>query len=361
MSEPVKPEESADVSNAFLEAAASAAAQHTPEPSPTPSPGEPEPSSALTAAFRAAQVAGLDVGQFKSDEELVQHLAKQISDARPYVDYANQVLPYDRDLRDMIAKRSQPAPEPAAPQAEAWSAEKHFGKAWGKPEYDTAWDAFIQSGMITVDQETGQFVADPRYAQSVPLQVLQGLNGRRQWQRQALERLLENPFQETWNAIQEPLERYIQERIDGTFKQFTANQAVNAWEAENAKVLYEHDATGQPQYDVYGNPQVTPYGDAFIRAATYARQSFPGIQQGDIIRYASAVAAPYLTPASPAAPTPEPTPPEQEKSFMQKAMQRASHSPNSGGYSEASDIEPVVLEHRELENMFSAAAKKAGL
>lgn len=347
----------------FTEAASQASVAAPPTDPVAAPPAEAAAEAQLSAAFRAAQEAGIDIGQFKSDDELVRHFAKQVSEYRPYVEYANQVLPYDKDLREMIAAKSKPpVQETAAPKSDEWTPETHFRKAWGQPDYDKSWEGFVQAGMVTIDPETGQFVADPRYAQSVPINVLQGLNNRRQWQRQALERLLENPFEETWKAMQEPLERYVQDRISQHFQKHDSVRAINAWEAENAKVLYEHDATGNIVYDVYGNMKPTQYGEVFIQAARDARQRFNGISHEDVIRYASAVATPYLQKQpAPVTQQQQPDPPQQQKtSFLQNAMQKAAHSPNSGGYSEASDIEPVVLQTRELDNMFVSAAKKNG-
>lgn len=354
-----------DLSNAFTQAAAGAIPT-TPEPVAAPVEPVTQSEPEMTAAFRAAQAAGWDTSQFSTDEELVQAMYGQINQLKPYVEYAQQVLPYDKDLRELIQKRSAPAAEPQTKQEQdEWKPETHFRKAWGAPEYDKGWEAFIQSGMVTIDQETGQFVATPKYGNTVPINVLQGLNSRRQWQRQALEKLVENPFEETWKAFQEPLERYIQERITKHFSSRDSLQAVNAWERENEKVLYEHDPSGQMVYDVYGNPKTTAYGDAFISAARDARQRFNGASQEDVIRYASAVASSQLpkqaAPAAPPAVAEAVVDDEQEEPFLKKALRKAAHSPNSGGYSEASDIEPVALGSRELENFFAVEARKAGL
>lgn len=359
-----------DLNVAFTQAAGQTAA--TPTPEPTAPVAEPvqaaEPTEQeLSAAFRAAQAAGFDVSQFGSDEELVQAMYEQVNRAKPYVEYAQSVLPYDKDLRELIQKRSAPPQETAQPApAEEWKPETHFRKAWGAPDYDKGWEAFIQSGMITIDQDTGQFVAAPKYGNAVPINVLQGLNSRRQWQRQALEKLLDNPYEETWKAFQEPLERYIQERLDGHLRQRDSLQAINAWERQNEKNLYEHDAKGELQYDVYGNPKASRYGEVFIAAAKDARQRFNGASQEDVIRYASAIAAPYLAQQqAPAAPVVEPqveqAAPEDEEPFLRKALKRAAHSPNSGGYSEANDLEPVALDQRELDDMFKVASRKLGL
>jgi hypothetical protein len=214
--------------------------------------------------------------------------------------------------------------------------------------------------MVVVDPETGHYVAQPKYANMVPVTVLQGLNGQRTWQRQALERLIANPFEETWKAFQEPMERIIQQKVSEHIKGYDSIQAVNAWEHANEHVLYEHDSNGKVVYDIYGNQKPTQYGEVFIQAAREARNKFPGISHEDVIQYASAVATPYK-PAPAADESGTPAPAGKEKSFLQKAMKKASHSPNSGGYSESSDIEPVVMDGRELENLFASAAKKAGL
>jgi hypothetical protein len=354
------PEEIGNLEQAFTDAAA-----QVPEVAPTPQPAEPtqqEPS----AAFRAAQTSGFDTTGFNSDEELVQGLYAKLAESQPYAEYARQVLPYDQDLRQMIAARNQPqAPATQTkPPEEEWSPGTHFKKVWKTPDYDKGWEAFINSGMVTVDQESGQFVAVPKYANSVPINVLQGLNGRRTWQREALEKLIENPYESTWQAFQEPLERVIQQKVAEHIKSYDSVQAVNAWEHANEKVLYEHDPQGQIVYDIYGNMKPTPYGEVFIQSAREARQKFPGISHEDVIKYATAVATPYRAAQEPTQPEPvaqQPAAVMKEKSFLQKAMQKAGHSPNSGGYAEANDLEPVVMDSRDLESMFATAAKKAGV
>lgn len=351
------PEEEQALDNVFTEAvqAAEAQAPEVPEVAAPETPPEPE----LSAAFRAAQEAGMDVSGYKSDAELIQDINRRLAEYQPYVDYAKSVLPYDQQIRQLVSGKQEKAPEPAVETK--WDPAEHFRKQWETPQYDKAWETFVQAGMVTLDADTGQFVAVPKYAASVPVPVLQGLNQRRTWQRQALERLLENPFQETWQALQDPLERMIQDKIQSYVNQYDSVQNLNAWEQKNAQLLYEHDSQGQVVQDIYGNMKPTQYGEVFIRAAQDARQKYPGISHDDILQYAQAMATPHLPQAKPAEPAAPVEPVKEDKPFLQKALEKASHSPSAGGYAEATDIEPMVLETRELEQMFLTASKKAGL
>lgn len=362
---PLTPEEENALDHAFVEAAQAAAPEASVQPEvPVPEVSEPvvaEPE--LSAAMRAAQEAGLDISGYKSDEDLVRDINRRLGEYQPYVEYAKSVLPYDQQIRQLVSGQQQPK-QPEPEPAKAWDPEAHFREKWQTPQYDKAWETFVQAGMVNLDPETGQFIANPKYATSVPAPVLQGLNQRRTWQRQALERLLENPFQETWQALQDPLERLIQDKIQSYVQQYDSVQNLNAWEQQHARELYEHDERGQVVQDIYGNMKPTPYGEVFIRAAQDARQRFPGISNDDILKYAEALATPHKAQAAHAAPETPAAPvaaPEKEKPFLQKALERASHSPNAGGYAEATDIEPMVLETRELEQMFLTASKKAGL
>ena len=368
MTQPLPDMTPEEISSAFSQAAGQALPQTNAPVAPAPAAqqdSEPVQHEVVSAAFRAAQAAGFDTSNFSSDEELVQAMYSQLNQLKPYAAYAQEVLPYDRDLRELINKKSAPAPQKEQEQPpEEWKPETHFRKAWGTPEYDKGWEAFIQSGMVTIDPDTGQFVASPKYGQVVPINVLQGLNSHRQWQRQALERLVQNPFEETWKAFQEPLDRYIQDKISSHFRQRDSLQAVNAWERANEKRLYEHDAQGNMVYDVYGNPKTTQYGDTFIAAARDARQRFAGASQEDVIRYAEAIAAamvpqqvaPPVEQSQQAQPVLDQT--EAEEPFLTKARRKAAHAPNAGGYSEATDLEPVALGARELDNLFVVESKK---
>lgn len=304
----------------------------------------------VDTGLEAARELGLD-GEWEDSAAVIRDLASRLKDSQPYIDYARRVLPYDQQISELISGQKQEEPEQ---QAEEWDASKHFKEAWGAPEYDSAWDAFVQSGMVTLDPATGQFVAADGYQTSVPLNVIQGLNEHRNWQRQGLERLLSDPYGSTWEAFQEPLERLIKERIESYVSSLAEQDAVSEWEAAHAKDLYEYNGD-EPVRDIYGNIRTTPYGEAFYQTCQELRDS--GMTDP---RKVIQMAIRLHPPPSNGSSEPE-APAEKESSFLDKAMDKARHSPSSGGYSENRDIEPIVQSTMDLERMFVDEARKAGL
>jgi len=363
--------------SAFTDAAAEAAtgATKSPEPATPPADASPSPPAgsvesppagpAISSAFLAAQEAGVDTSGYEDDAALIAGLHKQSQELRQYADYGRQVLPYDRQFREFQQQQAQdPSPAPEQKTEKPWDVGEHFTNSWKQPEYEQGWDAFLQSGMIQQDPN-GQFVPAEGQHLNVPPNVLQGMNAHRVWQRQALETLVNNPFQTTWDAFQEPLSRLIEERVQKTLGEYDSSQSMTGWEAENSKLLYEHDGNDKVINDIYGNPKATAYGEAFIQAAQELRQS--GVNDTDqILRLASQMTRSLLPTATPkegnGAPVPTPTP-ESEKpaSFMQEAIAKAGHNPSPGAYAEGEGQDPVARDNTELENMFTVAAKKAGV
>lgn len=354
---PEKPEEvpnEGELETMLTDAAASGATpEPTPEPEPTTTPTpEPQPS-----ALEIAKNLGIETDNYQSDEELLKGLYSQLQETKPYADYGRQVLPYDDQIRKIITQ--EPEPEPEKEPDKEWSPESYFSEKWQRPNYDKAWEAFISSGMVQLDPNTGQFVPAEGYQSSVPINVLQGLNEYKSWQRSAIEQLLENPYKGTWDAFQEPLQRMIQDQIDQHLSQFEQTQNVSNWEAQHADVLYEHDTNGQIVLDIYGRPKPSEYGEKFIAAATKLHNG--GMHDPNLVIECALEIVGQPPAAEQQAETPEQVSEQKQRSFIDEAREKASHSPSAGGYSENNDIEPIVQSTRELDNMFIAAAKKAGI
>ena len=365
---PIEEEDLSNLDNSFVEAAKEAALPPT-DASPSPQGGSAVPPPAdpptVSPVFQAAGEYGFDTSQYKSDEELVKGLFGKLKEVSPYVDYARQILPHDEQIREYLRQSQQPRQQPQQPATqpkaeEQWDPDKYFGEKWGAAKYDKAWDAFLQSGMIQLDPRTGHYVPVPEYSNMVPLPVLQGLNEYRVWQKNGLEKLLANPYKDTWDAFQEPMQRLVRDEIKRSLGQYDDTQSLTGWESQNARILYEHDQAGNIAFDIYGNPKTTEYGSAFIRAAQGLRQSGV-VDPRQIIEYAGQLAAPFLPKQQPSAAPQQPQPPappqKKPESFMQQAMHRAS----SGGYAEAEDVNQYVQSSRELDNMFMDAALKEGV
>jgi len=305
--------------------------------------------------LEAAKELGLE-GEWDDSGALVRELAKRVKDVQPYVDYAQRVLPYDQQVSELISGQGKAEEVSKEPEPE-WDVNQHFQEAWKAPSYDKAWDAFVQSGMVGIDPGTGQYIASDGYQASVPLNVLQGLNEHRSWQRDGLQKLLDDPYGSTWEAFQEPLDRMIKERMESYFGQRSEQDVVANWESEHAKELYEFNGE-EPVRDIYGNVKPTEYGEAFLRTCQELRDG--GMSDpGKIIELASRVNRAPTAPQETATTTQDTQ--EPEKGFLDKALEKASHSANAGGFSENRDIEPIVQSTLDLESMFVNEARKAGL
>lgn len=334
--------------------------------------GSTPPEPERPAVFAAAEQLGIDVSQYTDEQALIADLWKQAEDAKrstaemqPYVEYARQVLPYDAQVRQVLQGAPAEPSQPAAGQPAEWDLDRHFSEAWKRPEYDKKWESFITSGMIVADPDTRQFVPADGYANQVPAQVLQGLNGRVAWQREALERLLEDPYRQTWEAFQEPLQRMVDDRVSQYVSQQESARAINQWEAENAGLLYETTSSGEVAYDISGNPRLTPYGQAFMQACQELQPLGDSLK---ILKTASQMTA-HLRPSGdqaaggtpPAEQTPQADAGTADGSFLDQAMEKAKHRPNSGAYAAGQDVDPLVQNVMELESLFKDAGRKAGI
>jgi len=379
---------------AFTNAARDAAAQQTPPPgaapavppSPTPAP-EPQAQASQQSApaaptpapvspwAQAAEAAGLSHDGL-NEEQLAQAVRDYIGSTRPYVAYGQQVAPYADQIREFFERQGQPATPAAAasdgkPAPEEWSEERYFQEKWDAPKWDNSYTFAIQQGMVQRNQDTGLYEAAPGY-ESLVIGLLPGLNQAASFTAQQWQDITRgNPYRQFYDVLAEPMRRQwqsdMQKLIAEEFERYGVSQHVNSFEAENASWLYTVD----PQT---GNRVLTPQGQTFYQEIETLQEAGVTDPQRLItlaMRHISA-STPLVAPQSGAPdaatqPPPVPAPaasPQvasaaQQATFLQNALQRASHSPQAGGYVQPAPDHPVTVNEQELGNMFVTEFRNA--
>jgi hypothetical protein len=180
--------------------------------------------------------------------------------------------------------------------------------------------------------------------------------------------MLENPYQKTWEAFQEPLSRLIDEKMQAQITKHDESRDLDVWEEQNAHLLYEFGEDGQVLRDIHGYPKPTSYGEAFIKACERVQEEwsnrFPD-QPADphYVWTMANMATEHLVPQEEETPeqTPEQASVEKKEKFLDTALKKAAHSPSSGAYAEGGVEDPGEVSRTELESMFTDAGKKAGM
>lgn len=207
------------------------------------------------------QLAGIDPSGFRSPEDLANaylQSQRQMQEMQTYAQYGQQFLPYASQFNEFLQTRQQAqAQHPQQPAAPKKSIEEtlkeHWNSMWKAPEYDPSWDA-----MVKMNPETGFYEGISPF---VPAQVVQGMNSRRDWMRNSLNKMLENPFELQWKALQPGIQHVIQQEVQRELSSYNVNREFDALEQEYAQVLYQHDQGGNRVVDPFtGQPRWTPFG-----------------------------------------------------------------------------------------------------
>ncbi len=212
----------------------------SPEPvTPAESTAVPQTPESEQVSFRAAlQAKGYDVSGFADDDTLLEHVtsemqrARQIPDLAQKARYFDYLSPYAADIDALIKAKQAPAPAKAE--------EKPY---WEKPpEWDRAWDAGLEW-----DDQSQQYRARAGFHPDLPRKYA----ARKEWERRAAARLLEDPaavvregFKSDFEGLRGEFRQMAQEEL-GRYRQ---EQQANAFVLENAGWLYEQ-AGGRPKLD----------------------------------------------------------------------------------------------------------------
>jgi hypothetical protein len=363
----------ADTTPTPVEPVAAGAPEPVAEPVVPPAPPEQE-TSPLLQSLQESGVADLETEE--DALKYVQDLRSRQAELEQYANYGRQIAPYAQDvnqyLQDKHQQRQQPQPEPE-PETPAW--QTHEQSFWKKPEYDPSWEQ-----MVRLNSETGAYEG---INAMVPAQVVQGVQQYKNWQRQSLEKLVENPLGLVREGLEPWMQNFVQEQIQGVIQQQQQQQEMQAVERELQDVIYQRDpgtgvpivdpATGQYALNEYGNllvqemqtvsdlgiqdpRQIRAMAESNIKAKLY------DYQQQQQQAPTDAAGAPPNIPAAPVQPVVAPSqPPAPQTQFLENAKRKAAHTPSLAGSLGNQQVTPEAAGiSADSENFFSEAAKQQG-
>ena len=307
-----------------------------------PEPEEVEPTvNPLESLFSQVNELGIDTEGIDSADALVARLAGQLKEQQPLARYAQQVMPYEDQIREFFQKQDAPAEQASDPQQ--WTKDQHFKDKYGGPTWSPAYQQLADSGQIKQDPDTGQWMAAPGYEMSVG-QVINDVNAAAIHKAKFWQNLTNgNPLETIYSSIEDPVTRLVNERVEQILaEREQTNQGrtvVSSFEEANASWMYKTDAkTGQRV--------PSEAGQAFFNTVADLRES--GItDQAKLIAVASKLHGVGQTPAAAVA---QATAPSKQESFLESARQRAEHTPNAraGGADEA----PQIMNDRDLDSIW---------
>lgn len=362
---PQAPQESDDF--AFESAFASDYSQQPAEPSSQPEPSQqfeqgqqPEPNPYL----EQARSLGFEFGDDATQEEIFQAVTDRYQQLQPYAQYGQALMPHADQISNLLVQQQQnQQPQPQQPETPEWTPENYFKEQWNAPEWKAQYDTAIQNGMVERNPQTGLYEAARGY-ETMVAPILPGLNEAHQFQAEKWQGLMRgNLYENIYNTLREPLQRSWKEDISSEIQRQLGRQqymnSVSQFEQENAGWMYQQDQRGQfvP----------TEAGGRFLENVRMLRDS--GMRDpGQIIQVAQAMLG---QPPQQQAEAPEgdqhPTipfpqqqqaaPPQQspQKTFLQNALDKAGHSPQSGAAAADSPDVPANVSQGDLDNMFTNA------
>lgn len=269
---------------------------------------------------------GIDPSKFETPQQLIDALAQQAREQQSALRFVSSQM--------QGRQPSAPATPPATP-AEEWSAEKHLQSQWTIPQPDPQWAGLIKSGVVI--QQDGEYVsANP--ANVWVEQFLPAMNNYESERRGYLQSYLENPLKKTYEAIKDPIERMVSERVKQeiaeAYQKERREQFVDSWFKENDK-------------DLYSETRVNPMtGEETKILSPWAQQiqdfcdELKSSGVTDVARQLQLAmrAIPKPTPAATAAPqpaaptpTPTPTPAPEPTSWLQDTYAKAGNNGDGNG------------------------------
>lgn len=343
------------------------AQEQAPAPEPTPAPEqtpppEPEVNETLQGLMSQAEQMGIKLGdgQFASEADLARAALQQLHQNQPYYNFASTLAPHADKLQDLVLGTEQTgtsnaAQPPAPPQEEEWSVSGYLAEKYGGPTQTEAQSKAIEQGLV-VQNAQQQWEPAPGY-EVIAMKTAQELNvldnHRRGWWNDLLNG---NPYETFYSALEEPIMRAVQQKIDSVFdtRQQQAQQvnAVGKFESENASWLFKD---GNPEADF------TEQGAAFRDTFQELKEAFGG-DDAKALQYAMKMVGPkepaappeQPAPAQPPQAQPPQDPPPQQQSFLASAAQRAQHNPPVS----QSPEQPMMMSDDEHSTLFSRAMAK---
>lgn len=289
----------------------------------------PEPSP-LIEEIRSM---GFDLGDDATLETAVPTLLEQIRADQPYVNFARQTY-------------QQPEPEPEPQQEEEWSAESHFASKYGSKGWDESWQKAIDAGFIERGED-GRWVPvrnEIQFAQLASKVNSAQAHSQSFWQQMSTG----NPFSTFYDAMQEPISRAIEEKVnailEGRDAQNAAKSAVDGFISEHSSWLYRKDpSTGQ---DV-----LTEQGQAF-QAKVEELEKMGVTDRAQQLKLATELLGVGKEPELPEPPKEE----LEKKSFLETAKERVKQTASQAP--PTTDDSPNVATEGELDNLWMTEARR---
>ncbi len=290
--------------------------------------------------------------------------------SRPYATYGQQLAPYAEQIAEFFSTQApqggQPTGAPGAgttPTGEepAWDEAKYFEEKWGSPKWDPTYDFAIRQGLVQRNPNTGVYEASPG-CEGMVMEILPGIQRAMAWRAQQWQTITDgNPYRQFYDVMRQPMQKAWQQDIEDAIQ-----RRIDAAQTEDFVTRFEQD-NAPWMWTVDPNTGVrvpTPQGQRFFQEVTALEQSgavqdIPTLLQFALMRVQQSSGAAPAAPAMPAAPAlppqaqnPQAASQSQQTSFLQNALQRASHSPSSGGYVAPAPDNPVTVNETELDNLF---------
>lgn len=363
---------------------------------PTDSPQEIPVSETLAPLLENARQLGISTDGMTSETQLAQAVMDQIRSMQPYVNFAQQVIPHTDRIRQVIATPPGQAPQPVAspqsqqdPQQGSQQAEGGFdinaylNEKYGGPSWKSEFKHAIDSGIVQRDVETGLWQPTPGYeimaSSLVPEMNAAAQHSSRFWQDVAQG----NPYEKFFGVLKEPLMHEVRSLVEnmvaGREQESQKRSVISDFETQHGSWLYQSDpSTGQRYltdqgsafYDTLADLRESGMSDPAKILATASRLhglSVPAKQPAPVSQSVAsqqpvAQAAVSQSPAptqqaAPAAVVPAavPAPATTPQSFINSALQRASHSTTAA----TTPDQPQVVSEGDLDSMFSNAIRSA--
>jgi len=332
--------------------------------------------------YSQAKSLGIPLDGITDEKALLKAAIAAYQVERPYAQHARaslsqpQVKP-DREVDDHVANTKGDQ----VPGEDVFDPDKHFGSLWSAPKLDDAAKHLIEYGIVQLGED-GLYQAKPGY-EAMALPVLNSLNQAHVAQKQQLAKFFEgNPYEAIYKAIlpaiRHEMSRDFQELSTESLQTYEQQAYADKWESDNSKWLFTNDAAG--------NRMLTPDGQKFADQVAVLKakgisdpqtlsewglklagiNTNAGAAAGTVTQPVAGIPAPnterprgpdgkFLPATAATVPVEKPT---TQQSFLEKAKERASASPNGGGYSPST---PVVANQGDLETMFTTAWRQAAV
>ena len=318
------------------------AAQDTSSPAPEENLISPEAASPESDVLSGLAASGLDTSRFESEADVanyINQLEKDRQELETYAQVGRQYMPYAQDFNNYLQQQQAQQAQPEKEESAEQSIDDLRNQLWGKPEYDPSWEQMVQE-----NPHTGQIEGISPY---VPANVVQGVQNYRSWQRQAVQKFLDDPFTLMQQGLEPYFEKKFAEMIDGRFSQQQQDAEMQRVEADLANTIYAVDETGNYKVDPVTNTyQLNEYGQMLVpemqklqaagvtdpvQLKALAESNLKALAYDYQQQQAQQPAAEAAPPEQAVAPATVPPPSSsKQESFLQKARQ-ASRSPNMGG------------------------------